>query len=132
MLSLQRCRFLLGPDCKLSDSQLEQLLEDIYALADIAVESCCAKKVAGADRGAKPHNDSGCLSAIPGPERDGVEERAAILEFEGGLAKPAAERQAFGEWVQAQKGPDRPPKKPGNRKRQKSKKPRKPRKRQAP
>jgi hypothetical protein len=48
-------------------------------------------------------NVSGCLSVIPSPEREAVEERAAILEYEANLKKPEAERQAFVEWTQAKK-----------------------------
>jgi hypothetical protein len=111
VLSIQKCRFLLGADCKLTDSQIEQLRREIYAFADIAVETFCAQKTADSGRGAKLESNSGCISAVPGPERDKVEERAAILEYDGNLRRPEAERQAFGEWAQSKKPTDRKPKK---------------------
>jgi hypothetical protein len=101
VLSLQKCRSLLGTDCKLTDSQVEQLRQEIYALSDVVIESFCAQKVYGAGSSAESQNVSGCLSGIPHPEREVVEERAAILEFEGCLKKSEAERQAFGEWAQS-------------------------------
>jgi hypothetical protein len=105
VLSLQKCRSLLGADCKLTDEELEQLRQELYALSDVAVEAFCAQKQSGAGVGSMAQNVSGCLSSIPCPDRDVVEERAAILEFEGGLKKSEAERQAFGEWAQSAKGP---------------------------
>lgn len=39
MLSLEKCREYLGKDSKLSDEQLESLRTDLYALADIAINS---------------------------------------------------------------------------------------------
>ena len=37
MLSIERCRQILGPGCQLSDDELERLREHLYALADITV-----------------------------------------------------------------------------------------------
>ena len=120
MLTLQKCRSLLGTDCKLTDAELEQVRQEMYAFADIALESFCASKTPGSG----PPVQS-CLDVIPDQEREIVAERAAILEFEAHLKKPEAERQAFGEWVQARKGPAR-----ASRKRAGSRKPKKPAKRQ--
>lgn len=106
LLDLEKCRLLLGTDCKLTDSQLEQLRQEIYALSDVVLESFCAQKLPGAGRTGKSQNISGCLNGIPHPEREAVEERAAILEFERGLKKSEADRQAFGEWVQSTKPAD--------------------------
>lgn len=35
MISLERCREILGPDCQLSDEELERLRDQLYTLADI-------------------------------------------------------------------------------------------------
>jgi hypothetical protein len=106
LLDLEKCRALLGTDCKLTDSQLEQLRQEIYVLSDVVLESFCAQKLSAAGRTGKSQNISGCLNGIPHPEREAVEERAAILEFERGLNRPEAERQVFGEWVQSTKPAD--------------------------
>lgn len=37
MLSLERCRQLLGTGCKLSDQELERLRDQMYGLADVVV-----------------------------------------------------------------------------------------------
>jgi hypothetical protein len=39
MLSLDQCRQILGPECQLTDGELEQLRDELYALADIALTS---------------------------------------------------------------------------------------------
>jgi hypothetical protein len=101
VLSLQRCRFLLGADCNLTDAELEQLRQELYAWSEVAISAFCAQKpLLGSCR---ERGDSPMLKAIPDGERPGVEERAAILEFEAGLRKPEAERQAFGEWTASKK-----------------------------
>ena len=43
MLTLQKCRELLGRNCPLSDPELESLRDQIYGLADIAVTSLLQK-----------------------------------------------------------------------------------------
>ena len=81
-LSLARCREHLGASTRLSDSELQQLRDHLYDLAQLII---------GAYTSTKP---SESLSLIPEGDRLEVEERAAILEFEGGLARTLAERLA--------------------------------------
>ena len=100
MLSLQNCRVLLGTDCNLTDVEVEQFRQQLYAFADVAVEAFCASRKGGL----RPTNQ-GCLDAIPAQERESVAERAAILEYEGNLRTAEAERQAFGEWARSKKTP---------------------------
>ena len=38
MLSLERCRSLVGPACRPSDEQLEQMRQELYALAEMIVD----------------------------------------------------------------------------------------------
>jgi hypothetical protein len=116
VLTLQKCRSVLGTDCKLTDSELEQLRQELYAYADIALESFRASKTPQIG----PIVES-CLDAIPDHERETVAERAAILEYEGHLQKPEAERQAFGEWVQSKKLPGEPRRNARKKKPRKSK-----------
>lgn len=126
MLSLQKCRSLLGADCKLTDAELEQLQRELYAVADVSIGALCAQKRSCSGNGSKSQVVSGCLGGIPEEERETVEERAAILEFEGGLKKPEAERQAFGEWAKSKKRlADKPRRNPAKKKSRK-RKPKKP------
>lgn len=82
-------------------------------MSDVAVEAFCASRKADS----RPPHES-CLDAIPDPERKTAEERAAILEYEAGLKKPEAERQAFGEWVKSKRrAHSSPPKKRRKKKR---------------
>lgn len=39
MLTLDQCRKALGTECKLSNSELEALRDQLYGLADIAIET---------------------------------------------------------------------------------------------
>lgn len=103
MLSIARCRFLLGTDCKLTDVELEQLRHELYALSDVAVTTFCAQNNLGCRNGSGTGKAPGNFTLIPASERQALDERAAILEYEAGLKKPEAERQAFGEWVQSKR-----------------------------
>lgn len=75
MLLLQRCREILGPECLLSDTELQLLRDQLYGLADVIVTSFLKQK---------SH-----------PEREKWEERAAIMEFDGGLTRTEAESMAL-------------------------------------
>ena len=85
MLTLQKCRSLLGADCKLTGAELEQLRHELYVVAEVAITDFCVTRKADSSNAAMPQNTRGCLSGIHETERDAVEERAAILEFEGHL-----------------------------------------------
>lgn len=37
MIPISQCRELLGPECALSDTEVERLRDELYALADIAI-----------------------------------------------------------------------------------------------
>lgn len=66
-LSLDECRKLVGPPCRLSDAELLQLRDQLYKFADVVV------------------------SLLPEPAaRESLEERAAIMEFDGGISGDAA------------------------------------------
>ena len=82
MLSLQKCRELLGPSAHLSDSELSALVNSLYVLAETAVRlHACA----GREPGGRP------LSADDQAE---VDERAAIMEFDGQMSRADADRLA--------------------------------------
>lgn len=103
MLSTARCRTLLGPDCSLSEAELERLRQDLYSLAEVALESISCLRtllVTSALRNSEPLLDS--PGAGPLPQRvttspdDEYEatERAAILEFDACMSRSEAEDEA--------------------------------------
>jgi len=87
-LSLQKCRSLLGPNCELTDSQIDQLRQELYALAHIALD-------AYRESNRPANNENNSLANLPREKRDEAEERAAIFEFDAGLQREAAERKAI-------------------------------------
>lgn len=100
MLSVQRCREILGSNCLLTDQELELLRDQMYGLAGIVLD-----QIGGADGSTankyqtKPETDAeGYKTAVRllrDEDREDVEERAAIIEFEGGADRDQAERKAL-------------------------------------
>lgn len=89
MLSLDRCRSLLGPaGTQISDSNLEILRDQLYALADIACEAAARDTVSDADF-------QNVTARLPDDIRDAADERAAIIQHDGGLPRQIAERRAL-------------------------------------
>ena len=83
MISLERCRKVLGSGTKLSDEDLATLRDQLYCFAALALEVRDSPKKSLLER---PD-----LESI---DRDALEERAAIIEFEGKLSRYEAERSA--------------------------------------
>jgi len=86
MLSIQRCRAILGADAPESDQDVEQLRDQLYAIASIWVDG-------GTRIPASP--SAGILASLSEDARAEIEERAALMEFDGGLARSLAERAAL-------------------------------------
>lgn len=119
MLSLKRCQEILGADSPETESDLELLRDQLYGLARVAVEACppqrrrnsqrnapdaAGQALDGAARDNEPQEPacfSDALARLPEEERYEVEERAGIMEFDGGLARGAAEQAAFSEFWRA-------------------------------
>lgn len=113
MLTLKRCREILGDDWSKSDAELELLRDRLYNVARVAVDACprhrCGKGprnapdtarqaisgVARMEAPSKPAGYSDMLATLSDEGRSEVEERAAIMEFDAGLGRDAAERAAF-------------------------------------
>ena len=113
MLSLAKCREILGTESPESDADLELLRDQLCGLARVVVEGCPRQRrgngpqtspdaarqaIAGAARvgsAVKPAGFADALAMLPEKDRYDVEERAAIMEFDGGLNRDAAERAAF-------------------------------------
>ena len=47
MLSIERCRYVLGADCQLTDGELERLRDDLYALADVTITAFLEQRLQG-------------------------------------------------------------------------------------
>jgi len=120
LLSLAKCRAILGTDAPESDADLARLRDQLYGLARVVVEAIRANgrlmRSPRAPNGARracddvakgqtaPANFSEALASLPEDERYAVEERAAIHEFDGGLDRSAAEQRAFSEYWRAKHG----------------------------
>lgn len=116
MLSLAKCREILGCDSPESDADLELLRDRLYGLARVAVEACPRQRRGNGAQDApdsarraiesagtvqvpsKPAAFLEALAMLPEDDRYELEERAGILQFDGGLERGAAERAAFSEY----------------------------------
>lgn len=94
MLSLEECRRVLGPRCSLSDAGLESLRDQIRDLAVVVINSF----VEGPQTGDHAHDDALRPAAVSENDRDAVAERAAMLEFDGGMTREEAERAAVSQY----------------------------------
>jgi hypothetical protein len=83
MISVEECRGLLGGAEGWPDDEVRALRDQLYALA-VAVITVSTLHPVGAANDDRLTDD----------ERADVEERAAILEHDGGLPRSAAERIA--------------------------------------
>jgi hypothetical protein len=86
LLSVSDCRHLLGTaGAGLADTDVVRLRDQLYAIAEIALlqhERSVAEREAA-------------LRLLPADVRDGVEERAAVLEFDAGMTRSTATRTAL-------------------------------------
>lgn len=89
MLSLEKCREVLGDGHDLGDEQLERLRADLYALAE-------AVSVYHEQAANQPAVDFRRMMQLADADRQAdLEERAAIMEHDGGICRDAAERAAL-------------------------------------
>lgn len=88
MLTIAECRAALGAGHSMSDEELERLRAELYALARASADAFIGRPASSSmfDQTLK------CLSES---DRDAVVERAAILEFDAGRTRDAAEREAL-------------------------------------
>ena len=87
MISLERCRKILGSSNKITDDDLATLRDQFYCLASLALEE--------RDRQKKFLKVNGGVI-----DRDALEERAAIIEFEGNLSREEAEDYAVAQAIE--------------------------------
>jgi hypothetical protein len=96
MLSVSRCREILGRSCSLNDEELARLRDEFYELARVVVAGCEDGVIKS---GAEPGRFDAALKMVPQVDRDRVVERASIRQFEGGQMQEMAERGALLEFV---------------------------------
>ena len=119
MLSLAKCREILERDSPESDADLELLSDQLYGLARVVVEACPRQRrgkrpqnspdaarraidgAAGVEVPQKPASFFDAVAMLPEEDRFDVEERAAIMEFDGGLDRDNAERAAMSAYWRA-------------------------------
>jgi hypothetical protein len=86
-LSLVTCRRLLGASSRsLSDTEVVRLVDEMYELARIVVTL---------HERDSAQSDPAALRLLPSEDREAIEERAAVLEFDAGMTRSAATRTAF-------------------------------------
>ena len=97
MLSLLKCREILCCESPESDSDLEILRDQLYGLARVVVEALPRNRRRNPVYKApdEPAGFPDALAMLPEAERYEVEERAGIMEFDGGLDRDTAEREAI-------------------------------------
>jgi len=105
MISLERCREILG-DQSLPDGQVVSIREAIYGIAYCAFDEFASNAQRAGNE--KCQNNGiqfqrfqfdKALSLVPGAVCEDIEERAAIMEYEGEIGRDEAERSAFQEYI---------------------------------
>jgi hypothetical protein len=89
-VSIDRCRKLLGPKLSGSDQDLAMLREQFYSLADLFLDVRADEKNSrqvGTERLERAANSK--------EELEVLQERAAIIEFEGDVSREDAEQMAI-------------------------------------
>lgn len=103
MLSLSRCRDLLGPSSPLSDPEVDALRQQLYSLAELVVSAVNGRSCSpsASDVSSNIGDFEGASSfwafhqRLSDDQQYGLGERAAILEFDAGLSREESERVAL-------------------------------------
>ena len=99
MLTLERVRSLLSHHGDgMSDAEIEALRDHMYVVADVMVGAHLSGSIERTPRLRKTDFDT-ALNLIPQDDHDEVRERAAILEFDAGVGRDQAERDALQRYV---------------------------------
>jgi len=106
MLDLERCREILGNHAAISDDRLRRLREEMYLLANVLSECVIAGTKGGVASSPNAGAFDDAAAHLPMHDRDEAEERAAILEFEGGFSRDEAERRAITIAIRRRRGHD--------------------------
>jgi hypothetical protein len=89
MISLERCRKVLGPRNAVSDQKLAMLREQLYCLAEFVLDI--------RDKAQRVESVNHTFEQVANSEEDQnvLRERAAIIEFESNISRDEAERMAI-------------------------------------
>jgi hypothetical protein len=83
VLSVRRCRELLGQNCTKTDSEIERMRDQLMAIADMSLDAVRDKK----------------LNFMSDQEQMEIDERVAIMECDGGMRRAEAEHKAQKLWL---------------------------------
>lgn len=93
VLPVETCRRLLGaPGRGLSDDQVRRRRDEMYDLARVVMAAFEQERRIGL-RG--PTVEATALALVPADDREAIEERAAVLEFDANMSRDAATRTAL-------------------------------------
>ena len=90
MLPVKECRKILGPECSLSDQDIDRPRGQLRDLASVMITAYEEQQLTVL----LASGDEKTLEMIPEEDRDEVEERAAILQFLGGKSRSEADQLA--------------------------------------
>ena len=90
MISLERCRKILGPGVSVSDENLAALREQLYSFAELALDFRDKRQ-----KLVLPATNAFEQLANSQEDPEVLRERAAIIEFDGKFSRDEAERRAF-------------------------------------
>ncbi len=102
LISLDRCRKLLGADAAVSDEELTEIRESLYQLAHVVV-SAYTEQHHAVDVGVASEEFEEFLKRLPPEEQEEVEKRAAALVQDKGMCREKAERVAITEYIESQR-----------------------------
>lgn len=95
MLTVKNCRQFLGLESdNLSDREIEALRDQLYCLATLTTTQFL-KTQSPAKSESNVLDFRTALSSLVDDERDSMEERAAVMQFDGNLSRDEAERAAI-------------------------------------
>ena len=92
MLSVEKCRALL-PNCALTDDEIARLRDQLTKLAHVALD--LESDRLSTDSGPSPACLNDVAQNLSQDEREELEERAGIIEFDAGRSRDEAERRAL-------------------------------------
>ena len=84
----------------IDDAQLERLRDQLYTLAQVIVDDYAQRPRRGnGDRHISHQGIAQALASLPVGEREQIDERAAIIEYDGRVERDLAERSSLTNWL---------------------------------